>query len=93
MAWRTAYICNFSNHTLLTYDVCWDYWDAMPLNRPPFCAHHHQLCSRYQRAGSAVPLMSRSLHRYAAASGVSLTVVLVGSPTTSQFTGIIHMSG
>ena len=57
-------IFNFSNASLFTYELCFNYTDSMLLMRLPFASHWQQLLANYRRSGQAQCLCARGTHRY-----------------------------
>ena len=57
-------IFSFSNASLFTYELCFNYTDSMLLMRLPFASHWQQLLANYRRSGQAERLCARGTHRY-----------------------------
>ncbi|KAK9807615.1 hypothetical protein WJX72_004166 [[Myrmecia] bisecta] len=58
-------IFNYSNQTLLTYELAYEYTDGMCLTRLPFATHHNLMRTRYNRTGTRPLLCLRTTHRLA----------------------------
>lgn len=56
-------IFNYSNRTLATYELCFEYADFMIHNKLPFAAHYNLMKDRYKRAGAERLLIARTTHR------------------------------
>ncbi|BDA41043.1 hypothetical protein COCOBI_01-6980 [Coccomyxa sp. Obi] len=58
-------IFNYSNRSLFTYEVCFNYADGMVISRLPFATHWQLLKRNYARGGQFDMLCSRGTHRRA----------------------------
>jgi hypothetical protein len=56
-------IFNYSNASLFTYELCFNYADGMVVSRLPFATHWQQLQRNYVRAQREQLLCSRITHR------------------------------
>ena len=56
-------IFNYSNASLFTYELCYNYTDGMLLMRLPFASHFQHMQSNYSRSGQADRLCARGTHR------------------------------
>lgn len=56
-------IFNYSNRSLFTYELCFNYADGMIITRLPFATHFQHLRKNYMRTDVLEGLCSRGTHR------------------------------